>query len=197
MSFSLMKLPYASTELSPFLSKDTLDYHYGKHHQTYIDTVNQLIKDTAFEKKTLEDIIRTSSGVLFNNAAQVWNHNFYWNGLIPASKSVLSPKVKALLENTFESVDQFKACFKKKALENFGSGWTWLVKDIKNHLMIVNTSNAHTPLTDDQVPLLTCDVWEHAYYIDYRNARSQYLDHFWSIVNWDFILRHVETQPIN
>ncbi|SEW01297.1 Fe-Mn family superoxide dismutase [Luteibacter sp. 329MFSha] len=187
MAFELPPLPYEKNALEPHISAETLEFHYGKHHQTYVTNLNNLIKGTEFENKTLEEIVKTSSGGIFNNAAQVWNHTFYWNSMRPASQAAEpSAKLKEALDKAFGSVDKFKEEFTKQATGNFGSGWTWLVQRQDGSLAIVNTSNAATPLTGSDTALFTADVWEHAYYIDYRNARPKYLENFWHLVNWDF-----------
>ena len=187
MAFTLPPLPYEMNALEPHISKETLEFHYGKHHQTYVTKLNKLIAGTEFESASLEEIIRKSSGGVFNNAAQVWNHTFYWNCMSPNGggqpEGALAEKA---INAKWGSFEQFKDEFNKQAAANFGSGWTWLVKKTDGTVDIVNTSNAHTPLTTDDVPLLTCDVWEHAYYIDYRNARPKYLEAFWNVVNWQF-----------
>lgn len=186
MSHTLPPLPYAMDALAPHISKETLEFHYGKHHQSYVTNLNGLIKGTEFESASLEDIIKKASGGLFNNAAQVWNHTFYWNSLSPKGGGEPSGKLADAINAKWGSVAAFKEAFSKSAAGNFGSGWTWLVKKADGSLDIVNTSNAATPLTTADVPLLTCDVWEHAYYIDYRNARPKYLENFWNLVNWKF-----------
>jgi len=187
MEHKLPDLPYALDALAPVLSKETLEFHYGKHHQTYVTNLNNLIKGTEFENASLEDIVRKSSGGMFNNAAQVWNHTFYWNGLTPKGGGEPSGALAGAINKAFGSFDEFKAKFNASATTNFGSGWTWLVKNKDGSVAIVNTSNAGCPLTDGLIPLLTIDVWEHAYYIDYRNARVKYIEHFWSLVNWKFV----------
>lgn len=187
MAFELPNLPYAQNALEPHISAETIEYHYGKHHQTYVNNLNNLVPGTEFEGKSLEDIITKSSGGVFNNAAQIWNHTFYWNCLTPNAKDDVSGDLAAAIDSKFGSFSEFKEQFTKSATTNFGSGWTWLVKNSDNSIEIVNTSNAGCPLTDGQTPLLTCDVWEHAYYIDYRNARPKYLESFWALVNWDFV----------
>jgi Fe-Mn family superoxide dismutase len=186
MAFSLPPLPYELDALAPHISKETLEFHYGKHHQAYVTNLNNLIAGTEFESSSLEDIIKKSSGGIFNNAAQVWNHTFYWNGLSPNGGGEPTGDLLAGINAKWGSFDAFKEAFNKSAAGNFGSGWTWLVKRTDGTLDIVNTGNAATPLTTDDVPLMTCDVWEHAYYIDYRNARPKYLENFWNVVNWDF-----------
>jgi len=187
MAFELPPLPYADDALEPTISAETISYHYGKHHQTYVNNLNNLVPGTEFEGLSLEEIIKKASGGIFNNAAQVWNHTFYWNCLTPNGQGAPSGDLAAAIDAAFGSFDEFKTKFSTSAATNFGSGWTWLVKNADGSLEIVNTSNAGTPLTSDQTPLLTCDVWEHAYYIDYRNARPKYLEAFWGIVNWDFV----------
>lgn len=186
MTHTLAPLPYEMDALAPHISKETLEYHYGKHHQTYVTNLNNLISGTEFENATLEEIVKKSSGGVFNNAAQVWNHTFYWNSLSPNGGGEPSGKLADAIKAKWGSVDAFKEAFNKSAAGNFGSGWTWLVKKSDGSVDIVNTSNAATPLTTDDVALLTCDVWEHAYYIDYRNARPKYLETFWKLVNWSF-----------
>ncbi len=191
MAHTLPPLPYAMDALAPHISKETLEFHYGKHHQTYVTNLNNLIPGTEFESASLEDIVKKSSGGVFNNAAQVWNHTFYWNSLSPKGGGEPSGKLAEAINKKWGSVAAFKEAFNKSAAGNFGSGWTWLVKKADGSLDIVNTSNAATPLTTADVPLLTCDVWEHAYYIDYRNARPKYLETFWNLVNWDFAAKNL------
>lgn len=187
MSIELPALPYARDALAPRISEETIDYHYGKHHQAYVNNLNGLIKDTEHAEKSLEEIIRSSDGGLFNNAAQVWNHTFYWNSLSPNGGGTPQGALAEAINAAFGSFDDFKAKFTASAGGNFGSGWTWLVKNGSGDLEIVNTGNAGTPITDTSVtPLLTVDVWEHAYYVDYRNARPEYLKNFWELANWDF-----------
>lgn len=187
MSIELPALPYARDALAPRISEETIDYHYGKHHQAYVNNLNGLIKDTEHADKSLEEIIRGSDGGLFNNAAQVWNHTFYWNSLSPNGGGAPDGALAEAINAAFGSFDDFKAKFTASAGGNFGSGWTWLVKNGNGDLEIVNTGNAGTPITDTSVtPLLTVDVWEHAYYVDYRNARPEYLKNFWELANWDF-----------
>jgi len=186
--FTLPELPYAMDALQPHISKETLEFHYGKHHKTYVDKLNGLIKGTEFEGKTLEQIIKSSSGGVFNNAAQVWNHTFYWHSLSPKGGGAPTGKIAEAINKAFGSFDDFKAKFNDMAVNNFGSSWTWLVRKADGSLDIVNTSNAATPLTDANLTaLLTVDLWEHAYYIDYRNVRPDYLKGFWSLVNWEFV----------
>lgn len=188
MSFELPSLPYAKDALEPHISAETLEFHYGKHHQTYVDKLNGLVDGTDMASKSLEDIVKTSEGGVFNNAAQVWNHTFYWNCLSPNGGGQASGAIADAIAAAFGSFDAFKEQFTNAAINNFGSGWTWLVKNADGSVAIVNTSNAATPLTDSSVtPLLTVDVWEHAYYVDYRNARPKYMEAFWALVNWDFV----------
>ncbi|MGB6327544.1 MAG: Fe-Mn family superoxide dismutase [Halarcobacter sp.] len=191
MKHELMKLPFALDALEPQMSKETLEFHYGKHHQTYVTKLNGLIEGTDFENKSLVEIIKSSEGGVFNNAAQVYNHDFFWNGLTP-NGSDIPADVQSALTETFGSVEKFKEDFSNAAINNFGSGWTWLVKDASGKLSIVSTSNAGTPITQDLEPVLTCDVWEHAYYIDTRNARPAYLENFWKLVNWDFVASNLK-----
>jgi Fe-Mn family superoxide dismutase len=186
MSYTLPELPYELDALAPHISKETLEYHYGKHHQTYVTNLNNLVPGSEFEGMNLEEIIQKSSGGIFNNAAQVWNHTFYWHSLSPQGGGEPNGELLEAINKTFGSVDAFKEQFSTLAATTFGSGWAWLVKDSNNELSLVSTSNAATPLTEGLTPLLTCDVWEHAYYIDYRNARPKYIEAFWSLVNWDF-----------
>jgi len=186
MAFTLPPLPYELDALAPTISKETLEYHYGKHHQAYVTNLNNLVAGTEFESASLEDVVKKSSGGIFNNAAQIWNHTFYWNILSPNGGGEPTGALLDAINAKWGSVDGFKEAFNKSAAGNFGSGWTWLVKKADGSLDIVNTSNAATPLTTADVPLLTCDVWEHAYYIDYRNARPKYLESFWGVVNWSF-----------
>lgn len=187
MAFTLPELPYAIDALQPHISKETLEFHHGKHHAAYVNNLNNLIKDTEFASASLEEIIKKSSGGLFNNAAQVWNHTFYWNSMSPNGGGAPTGAVADAINAKWGSFDAFKDAFNKAATGNFGSGWTWLVKKSDGTLDIVNTDDAETPLTTSDVPLMTCDVWEHAYYIDYRNARPQYLEKFWNLVNWEFV----------
>ena len=190
MALTLPELPYAMDALEPQMSRETLEFHYGKHHKTYVDKANGLLPGTEFENMSLEDIIRKSSGGIFNNVAQIWNHTFFWSCLTPGG-SEPSEALQARLNEAFGSVDAFKEKFTTTAINTFGSGWAWLVKTADGKLNVVSTSNAGNPLTDGHTPLLTCDVWEHAYYIDHRNARPKFLEAFWSLVNWDFVERNL------
>lgn len=187
MAIELPALPYDRTALEPHISAETIDYHYSKHHQTYVTNLNNLIAGTEFESADLESIVRKSQGGLFNNAAQVWNHTFYWNCLKPHGGGAPTGKLAEAIDAAFGSFDAFKAEFTKTAIGTFGSGWAWLVQRPDGNLALVSTSNAATPLTGTDKPLLTCDVWEHAYYVDYRNARPKYVEAFWNLVNWDFV----------
>lgn len=187
MAFELPALPYEKNALEPHISAETLDFHYGKHHATYVTKLNGLVEGTDMADKSLEEIVKSSSGGVFNNAAQIWNHTFYWNSLSPNGGGEPSGALADAINAKWGSFDDFKAAFNDKAVNNFGSSWTWLVKTADGGLDIVNTSNAATPLTEEGVtPLMTVDLWEHAYYIDYRNLRPKYMEAFWALVNWDF-----------
>ncbi|MYM65333.1 superoxide dismutase [Fe] [Pseudoduganella sp. FT55W] len=186
MEHTLPPLPYAIDALAPAISQETLEYHYGKHHQTYVTNLNNLIKGTEFENLSLEEIIKKSSGGIFNNSAQIWNHTFFWNSLTPNGKGAPEGALADAINAKWGSFDKFKEEFTKSAVGNFGSSWTWLVKKADGSLDIVNTSNAATPLTTDAKPLITIDLWEHAYYIDYRNARPKFIETFFKLANWDF-----------
>jgi len=191
MAFELPALPYAKDALEPHISAETLEFHYGKHHATYVQKLNGLIEGTDLESKSLEDIIKSSEGPVFNNAAQVWNHTFYWNCLAPNAGGEPTGELADAITKSFGSFAEFQAAWNDKAVNNFGSSWTWLVKKADGALEIVNTSNAATPLTDESITvLLTVDLWEHAYYIDYRNVRPNYLNGFWALVNWDFVAKN-------
>lgn len=187
MKHELPPLPYAMDALQPHISKETLEFHYGKHHQTYVNNLNNMIQGTEFENSQLEDIVKKApAGPIFNNAAQVWNHTFYWNSMKPQGGGAPKGALADAINKAFGSFDNFKKEFATKAAGNFGSGWTWLVKKQDGSVAIENTSNAGNPMTNNMKPVLTCDVWEHAYYIDYRNARPAYLEAWWNVVNWDF-----------
>ena len=188
MAFELPALPYEKNALAPHISEETLEYHYGKHHATYVSKLNDAVKGTDLESKSLEDIIKSEKGGLFNNAAQVWNHTFYWNCLSPNGGGEPTGPVAEAINKKFGSFEKFKEEFNASAASNFGSGWTWLVKKSDGSVDLFNTDDADTPVAHDGVePLLTVDVWEHAYYIDYRNSRPNYLEAFWKLVNWDFV----------
>ena len=191
MAFELPALPYAKDALEPHISSETLDFHHGKHHNTYVTKLNGLVEGTDLASKSLEEIIKTSSGGVFNNAAQIWNHTFYWNCLSPNGGGEPSGAVADAIKAAFGSFTDFQAQFNDKAVNNFGSSWTWLVKNADGSLEIVNTSNAGTPMTAGQTALLTVDLWEHAYYIDFRNARPKYLEAFWQLANWDFVAENL------
>lgn len=190
MEHTLPQLPYALDALAPHISKETLEYHYGKHHQTYVTNLNNLVKDGEFANAKLEEIIKKSSGGIFNNAAQVWNHSFYWNCLSPQGGGEPTGALKTAIDAKFGSFEEFKKQFTATCVGTFGSGWGWLVKTPSGELELVSTSNAATPLTSSNTALLTCDVWEHAYYIDYRNSRPNYMAAFWNLVNWDFVSKN-------
>ncbi len=187
MAFTLPELPYAQDALAPHISAETLEYHYGKHHQTYVTNLNKLVEGTPNAEKSLEELVKTTDGGIFNNAAQVWNHTFYWYCLSPKGGGEPKGKIGEEIKKSFGSFQAFKDKFTEAALTQFGSGWAWLVKKPDGTLAIEKTPNAGCPLTTSFKPLLTCDVWEHAYYIDYRNARAKYVEAFWNLVNWDFV----------
>lgn len=186
MEHQLPPLPYPMEALAPHISRETLEFHYGKHHKTYVDTLNKLIDGTKFQDMALEDVVRKSDGKVFNNAAQVWNHTFFWNCMGPGCGGDPGDDLAGAILNKFKSFSEFKKQFSEAAVGQFGSGWAWLVRNKDGSVAIETTSNALNPLTSDKTALLTCDVWEHAYYIDYRNARAKFLEAFWSVVNWDF-----------
>ena len=189
MAIELPPLPYARNALAPHISAETLDFHYGKHHQAYVDNLNKMIPGTEFADATLETIVKKAQGGMFNNAAQVWNHSFYWNCLSPNGGGEPKGKLADAIVKAFGSFAAFKEEFTKVALGTFGSGWAWLVQRADGTLAIVSTANAATPITGTDKPLLTCDVWEHAYYVDYRNARGKYVEAFWNLVNWDWAMK--------
>ncbi len=186
MNHALPDLPYATDALEPHISAETLDFHHGKHHRTYVGKLNEGIAGTEYENMSLDDIVTSAGGGIFNNAAQHWNHSFYWNCLSPDGGGAPTGNLAAAIDASWGSFEEFKSALTQSAVTNFGSGWTWLVKNSDGELEIVNTGNAGNPLTDGKTPILTVDVWEHAYYIDYRNARPKYLEAFWGLVNWDF-----------
>ncbi|MDO6499645.1 superoxide dismutase [Fe] [Photobacterium sanguinicancri] len=192
MAFELPALPYAINALEPHISQETLEFHHGKHHNTYVVKLNGLVEGTELAEKSLEEIIKTSTGGVFNNAAQIWNHTFYWHCLSPNAGGEPTGEVADAIAKSFGSFEEFKAKFTDSAINNFGSSWTWLVKKADGSLDIVNTSNAATPLTEEGVtPLLTVDLWEHAYYIDFRNVRPDYMAAFWALVNWEFVAKNL------
>ncbi|MCW8870947.1 MAG: superoxide dismutase [Proteobacteria bacterium] len=192
MSFELPELPYAKDALAPHISEETLNYHHGKHHNAYVNKLNDLIKGTEFENMSLEEIIQKSDGGIFNNAAQTWNHTFYFNGFSPDGGGEPSGELADKINHAFGSFDDFVKKFNETGLATFGSGWVWLVQDNSGDLKIVNSFNAGNPMTDGYHPLLTCDVWEHAYYVDTRNDRGAYIKNFWNIVNWDFVANNLK-----
>jgi len=192
MAFSLPALPYAMNALEPYISAETLEYHHGKHHKAYVDKLNTLIaSDADFQGKNLEEIIKSSTGAIFNNAAQTWNHTFYWHCLKPQGGGIPNGQLAQAIDRAFGSFEKFKEQFTQAALNTFGSGWAWLVKNADDSLAILSTSNAQLPMTENKKALLTCDVWEHAYYIDHRNSRPNYLDAFWNLVNWEFVTENL------
>ena len=186
MAIELPALPWAREALAPHISAETIDYHYGKHHQAYVTNLNNMIKGTEFENMDLVAIVKKAQGGMFNNAAQIWNHTFYWNSLSPKGGGEPSGKLADAIKKAFGGFAQFKEEFTKTCVGTFGSGWGWLVQRADGSLGLVSTSNAATPITGADRPLLTCDVWEHAYYIDYRNARPKYVEAFWNLANWEF-----------
>lgn len=188
MTFQLPELPYPLNGLEPHISKETLEYHHGKHHRAYVNKLNELVPGTEFEGLSLEEIMRKAPpGPLFNNGAQVWNHTFYWHCMKPNGGGKPEGQLAKAIDQSFGSYDQFQKQFTEAGITQFGSGWAWLVKDAGGNLEIVKTGNAENPLTKNKTPLLTCDVWEHAYYIDTRNDRGKYISNFWNVVNWDFV----------
>ncbi|HNX67906.1 MAG TPA: superoxide dismutase [Candidatus Omnitrophota bacterium] len=191
MSFTLPELPYAQDALAPQFSKETLEFHYGKHHQAYVNNLNKLTEGKPEASKSLEELIKTTKGPIFNNAAQIWNHSFYWNCLKPQAGGAPTGAIANAINESFGSFEEFKTLFTNMAVGLFGSGWAWLVKDEDGSLGVEAMSNAGNPLANGQTPLLTCDVWEHAYYIDYRNARAKYVEKFWELVNWDFVAKNL------
>jgi len=191
MEHRLPELPYAQDALTPNISAETLEYHFGKHHKAYVDNLNKLIPGTEFENLSLEDIVKKASGGIYNNAAQVWNHTFYWNCLSPEGGGTPTGDLASAINKTFGSFEQFQEKFASTSTTLFGSGWAWLVKNPDGTLAIEQASNAGNPLRDGKKPLLTCDVWEHAYYIDYRNGRAKYIEAFWKLVNWEFVAQNL------
>ena len=192
MAFELPSLPYAMDALAPHISAETLEFHWGKHHKTYFDKLNGLVEGKPQANQSLEELIVNSKGGLFNNAAQAWNHTFYWNGMKPKGGGEASGKAGELITASFGSFQKMKESFTSKAMVKFGSGWTWLVLGDEGKIEIKNTDDAGNPLTAGLTPLLTCDVWEHAYYIDYRNARPKYIEAWWNLINWDFVSANIE-----
>jgi Fe-Mn family superoxide dismutase len=191
MTFALPDLPFSKDALTPHISVETLDFHHGKHHQAYVNKINNLVKGSPWEGKSLEEIIKGADGGIFNNGAQVWNHTFYWSCLRPAGGGDPPTPVLEALKRDFGGLRRFREAFTETAATRFGSGWAWLVKNPDGKLAVLSTANAENPLREGKTPLLTCDVWEHAYYIDYRNARPKYLEAFWELVNWDFVAENL------
>jgi Fe-Mn family superoxide dismutase len=191
MKHELPDLPFAADALEPHISAETLSFHHGKHHRAYVTKLNEFIAGTEHEELSLEEIMKRASGGIFNNAAQSWNHSFYWNCLSPTGGGAPAGKIAEAIDARWGAFDKFKDELTQSAATNFGSGWTWLVKNEQQKLAIVNTANAGNPLTDNKTPILTIDVWEHAYYIDYRNARPQYIEAYWNLVNWEFANRNL------
>lgn len=186
MAFTLPELPYARHALEPHISAETLDLHYGKHNQTYVDKLNGLIAGTEFEHQSLEEIVKNSTGAVFNNAAQMSNHDIYWQCMSPNGGGEPSGKLAERINGTFGDFETFKSQFTEAAVNVFGSGWAWLVETPNGELKIKTTSNAGTPITEGDTPLIACDMWEHSYYVDYRNQRPKYMEAFWAVVNWDY-----------
>jgi superoxide dismutase, Fe-Mn family len=191
MEHKLPELPYSKEALAPHISAETMEYHYGKHHKSYVTKLNKLIKGTKFENMELVEIIKNAEADIFNNAAQTWNHSFFWNCLSPKGGGYPGGKIIELINKKWESFDKFKETFTKSATSNFGSGWTWLVQNQQGEVEIISTSNADNPIKHDLKALLTIDVWEHAYYIDYRNARADFVEAYWNLVNWDFVNQNI------
>jgi Fe-Mn family superoxide dismutase len=187
MAFVLPELPYSRDALAPRISSETIDFHYGKHHQAYVDNLNKLVPGTEWESTGLDEIVRGAGGGIFNNAAQVWNHSFYWQCLSPNGGGQPGGDLANAIAAAFGDFAGFREAFSTAAATHFGSGWAWLIRGAGGGLEIVSTANADNPMCDGATPLLTCDVWEHAYYIDYRNARPAYIEAFWELVNWDFV----------
>ena len=192
MTFTLPELPYNRAALEPYISANTIDFHYGKHHQTYVDNLNKLVIGSDFENSTLEEIILKAEGGIFNNAAQIWNHSFYWKCLKPNGGGETTGALADAIKSSFGTFDEFKQKFSTASVTLFGSGWAWLVKDAQGKLQIVQESNAGNPLKKGLKPLLTCDVWEHAYYLDKQNKRPAYVEDFWKIINWDFVSENLK-----
>jgi Fe-Mn family superoxide dismutase len=191
MAFTLPELPYSKDGLAPHISPETLDFHHGKHHNAYVTNLNNLTEGKPEAEKSVEDLVKTAEGGVFNNAAQIWNHTFYWNSMKPGGGGAPSGAIAEAITRDFGGFDAFKEQFTKAAATLFGSGWCWLVKGADGKLEITQTSNAASPLRDGKTPILTCDVWEHAYYVDYRNARPKYVEAWWNLVNWDFANKNV------
>lgn len=191
--FQAMKLPYADADLQPVLSAETLEYHYGKHYLGYVKKLNELTKDTELAKRSLEELVKNETDEVFNMAAQVWNHEFYWKSMSSKGGGTPAGLIGAAIDNSFGDLEHFKEKFQEEALAHFGSGWAWLVKGAGAVLSIETTHDAQCPLRNGQVPILTCDLWEHAYYIDYRNDRGRYLEAWWDVVNWKFAAKNLDS----
>ena len=196
MAFVLPELPYARNALAPHISEETVNYHYGKHHQGYVNKLNEVSKGTDNEKKSLDELVRTSTGSIYNLSAQIVNHTFYWNSLSPNGGGEPKGQIAEAINKRWGNFGEFKKEFSQVAAGHFGSGWAWLVKDSENNLKVVGGHDAHNPTTDGLVPILTCDVWEHAYYVDYRNDRVKYIEAWWSLVNWDFANKNFESSKL-
>jgi len=197
MSFKLTPLPFPKDALEPLMSVETIEYHYEKHHRGYVNKLNELIRNTEFQTMGLEEIVKSATGTIFNNASQAWNHSFFWKCLRPKSSDGPSKELVQVLEKSFGSQDQFQAEFNAKAEALFGSGWVWLARHKSGVLSIEALGNAGNPLTSDMQPILALDIWEHAYYLDHRNSRSEFVKAWWDLVNWDFVAnRMMETTPL-
>lgn len=194
MEHQLPELPYSKTALQPHISSETLEYHHGKHHKAYVTKLNELIKGTEFENKSLDEIIKKAQGPVFNNAAQHWNHSFFWNCMSPQGGGTPTGQIAELINKKFGNFDKFKEEFSKLAVGNFGSGWTWIVKGSNGDIELMNTGNADNPMKHGKKALLTLDVWEHAYYIDYRNARPDFVKAFWNLTNWNFVNQNLNQE---
>jgi Fe-Mn family superoxide dismutase len=192
MEFKLPELPYALNALNPYIGEKTMEFHYGKHHKAYVDNLNNLVKGTKYENASLEQIIRDAEGGIYNNGAQVWNHTFYFSGFSKEGNRQPLGIMADAINRSFGSFDQFKEKFTNAAASLFGSGWAWLVKNNDGSLEIIQESNAGNPLRSGLTPVLTCDVWEHAYYLDYQNRRIEYIKSFWNILNWDQISKRYQ-----
>lgn len=194
MEHQLPELPYSKTALQPHISSETLEFHHGKHHKAYVTKLNELIKGTEFENKSLDEIIKKAQGPVFNNAAQHWNHSFFWNCMSPQGGGTPTGQIAELINKKFGNFDKFKEEFSKLAVGNFGSGWTWIVKGSNGDIELINTGNADNPMKHGKKALLTLDVWEHAYYIDYRNARPDFVKAFWNLTNWNFVNQNLNQE---
>jgi len=196
MSFELPELPWSKDALAPHISQETIEYHYGKHHKAYVTKLNGMVKDTPDANKSLEELIKSASGPVFNNAAQIWNHTFYWKSMSPNGGGEPDGSIKDAIVATYGDFATFKKQFGEACSGHFGSGWAWLVKEGDNKVKIVQTHDAGCPVKEGQVPILTCDVWEHAYYIDYRNDRAKYVESWWNTINWNFANQNLTQSKI-